>query len=363
MSERVEPTVPLDHEELVVRRGARSGADDGGRRPLDRARPRARRGAAVALRPRRGRRSPTRCGWPRDDLQGGRGRARPRRRQGRDLRPADGAATAEPGSRRRDAARLRRPRRVAGRPLHHRRGRRHRRRRHGRRSPSGPRTSSACRRGRRRRRRPEPVHRDGVEAAIRACVESRFGTARPARARGRRRSASATSARGWRSGWRAAGARARRLRHRSRQARARGASSARAGSSPTSAIDGRAATCSRRARSAARSTAATSSALRCEIVCGAANNQLADDALAERLRRARDPLRARLHRQRRRADQRLPRAPRLRRATGRSSWSMGIEQTMRAGARRRRRARGVTPLDGRRTSSRRRAARAAAVRD
>ncbi len=49
----------------------------------------------------------------------------------------------------------------------------------------------------------------------------------------------------------------------------------------------------------------TSTRLRCAVVCGAANNQLADDALADALREPRDPLRARLHRQRRRADPRL----------------------------------------------------------
>ena len=40
------------------------------------------------------------------------------------------------------------------------------------------------------------------------------------------------------------------------------------------------ATCSLRARSAARSTPTNVAELRCEIVCGSANNQLADDALA-----------------------------------------------------------------------------------
>ena len=62
--------------------------------------------------------------------------------------------------------------------------------------------------------------------------------------------------------------------------------------------------------------AATSRVLRCEVVCGCANNQLADDGLAERAARARDPLRARLHRQRRRAHPRLPRDPRLLRGGG-----------------------------------------------
>ncbi len=47
--------------------------------------------------------------------------------------------------------------------------------------------------------------------------------------------------------------------------------------------------------------------LRCEIICGSANNQLADDSLAESLANARRPLCARFHRQRRRPDPRLPR--------------------------------------------------------
>ena len=45
--------------------------------------------------------------------------------------------------------------------------------------------------------------------------------------------------------------------------------------------------------------------LRCEIVCGCANNQLADEGLADGSGRAGHPLRARLHRQRRRPDPRL----------------------------------------------------------
>ena len=65
------------------------------------------------------------------------------------------------------------------------------------------------------------------------------------------------------------------------------------------------ATCSRPARSAARSRPTTSARLRCEIVCGSANNQLADEALADVLAERGDPLRARLHRQRGRPDPRL----------------------------------------------------------
>ena len=57
--------------------------------------------------------------------------------------------------------------------------------------------------------------------------------------------------------------------------------------------------------------------LRCRIVCGAANNQLADDRLAEALRERGITLRARLHRQRRRPDQRLRRAPSARPGRGR----------------------------------------------
>ena len=56
--------------------------------------------------------------------------------------------------------------------------------------------------------------------------------------------------------------------------------------------------------------------LRCQIVCGCANNQLADEGLAGRCRRAGHPLRARLHRQRRRPDPRLQGDPRLLGARG-----------------------------------------------
>ena len=55
--------VPIDHEELVVRRGRAQRRCDGRRRPLDRARPGARRCPHVALRaPRTA--SPTPCAWP-----------------------------------------------------------------------------------------------------------------------------------------------------------------------------------------------------------------------------------------------------------------------------------------------------------
>ena len=58
------PPVAFDHEELVVRRGARSGVYVHRRDPLDRARPGARRAADVALRGAPTTARATRCAWP-----------------------------------------------------------------------------------------------------------------------------------------------------------------------------------------------------------------------------------------------------------------------------------------------------------
>ena len=159
----------------------------------------------------------TRCGSRGDDLEGGRRRARPRRRQGRDLRARRGRCDGE--RRRAAAARLRRPGRVARRPLHHRRGRRHRR-------PTtwsliGERTEPRHRAAARPRRlrRPEPVHGDrrrggdprlrlrsaaasSGSPAARVCVVGLGHVGAGARAAARRR-----------------GLRADRLRHRPGQAR------------------------------------------------------------------------------------------------------------------------------------------------
>ena len=78
-------------------------------------------------------------------------------------------------------------------------------------------------------------------------------------------------------------------------------------------------TSSRRARSAARSSPATSVACGARIVAGAANNPLADPALAAApLAERRRPLRPRLHRQLRRHHRRRRRGPRTS-ATPRSS--------------------------------------------
>ena len=103
-----------------------------------------------------------------------------------------------------DPARLRRPRRVARRPLHHRRGRRHRDRGHGRdRDAHHPRDRDAGRAG--RRRRPEPVHRARRPGRDARRVPPRLRHARPGRARRSRWSGSATSASASRAGLRRTG--------------------------------------------------------------------------------------------------------------------------------------------------------------
>ena len=134
----------FEHEQLVMRRGRRSGATVavaihstalgpalGGVRMWWY--PEIGDGIADVLRLARG-----------DDPEGGGSRPRPRRRQGRDLRsrPDDVAElVASP----RHAARLRRPGGVARRRLHHRRGRRHRDRGHARDRRADRRTLPACR--------------------------------------------------------------------------------------------------------------------------------------------------------------------------------------------------------------------------
>ena len=244
---------------------------------------------------------------------------RPRRRQGRHLRSGRRARRRRRPAR--GAARLRRPRRVARRPLHHRRGRRRLARGHGRDGASGPPTSPGCRRERGGSGDPSPFTAIGVEAAMRACVRERFGESglegrrvvdrrpRPRRSRSRPR-------------WSRDGARADRSptstrpsarspRRWARVARSRrGAHVAECDVLAPCALGG-------------AIDAANVGQLRCEIVCGAANNQLADEALADELARARHPRRARLHRQRRRADQRLPRDQGLRRRAGAASWRSG----------------------------------------
>ena len=113
--------------------------------------------------------------------------------------PAGAAREASAGAAR--AARLRRPGRVARRPLHHRRGRRHRARRHGRdRRAHQPRHRPAARA--RRHRRPEPVHGDRASRPRSAPASARASATRTSPGAGRAWSASATSARGSRGGWR-----------------------------------------------------------------------------------------------------------------------------------------------------------------
>ena len=89
--------------------------------------------------------------------------------------------------------------------------------------------------------------------------------------------------------------------------------------------------------------AGNANALRTGIVCGAANNVLADDSLAARARRARNPLRARLHRERRRADGGRGRAARAPSPEQVSAAVDGIEGVL-TGVYERAAAAGSTPL-------------------
>ena len=310
-------------------RGARGPARRAQRRllrrrdPLDRARPGARRAADVALPERRSTaaRDALRLA-ARDDLQGGRRGARPRRRQGRDLRARRAGSTASAGA----AALLdfgdlvesldgryitaedvgiapadmvaiaERTAHVTGLPPE--------------RGGSGD---------------PSPFTAIGVEAAIRACVARALRRAATWPAAASSSSASATSARALARRLAAAGcelivsdidaaqARARRSARRAlgraRTRRCAAECDVLAPCALGGAIDRR----QRRRGCAARSSAArptTSSPTR-----------RSPSELAARG----DPLRARLHRQRRRADQRLPRAPGLLRGARASSSPRGIE--------------------------------------
>ena len=134
------------HEQVVVcsRRAQRPAGDH--RDPLHRPRPRARRHPVPRLPQRRGRAARRAQPRPRDVLQGGHGRARPRRRQGGDHRRP--AHPEDPGA----AARLRTLRAVPRRALLHRLRRRHLLRGHGRHRPGVPLRHRAHGRPRRRRR-------------------------------------------------------------------------------------------------------------------------------------------------------------------------------------------------------------------
>ena len=149
------------------------------RHPLDRPRPGARRHPLLPVRLRGGRprrRPPAGQGH---ELQGGRGRAQPRRRQGgHHRRPQAGQV-------RGSAARLRPLRRGPRRPLHHRRGRRDLHPRHGRGRAGDPVRHRPLAR-QRRRRRPLDQHRlrgaEGHAGGGRGAVE-RARPGRPPRRR------------------------------------------------------------------------------------------------------------------------------------------------------------------------------------
>ena len=167
---------------------------------------------------------------------------------------------------------------VARRPLHHRGGHRHRDRGHGRdRNADQPRNRDAGERG--GAGDPSPFTALGVQAAMRrpAARVRHQRPRRPQRRRGRVGHVGARLA----QGLAAAGAELT-LSDIDPDKRKVAASPGPTGWSPTRRSS-RLGTSSRHARSAARSTTATRTPLRCRVVCGAANNQLADEAMAERL--------------------------------------------------------------------------------
>ena len=137
-------------------------------------------------------------------------------------------------------------------------------------------------RGRARQlRRPEPVDRARRPGGDARGLRARLGHGRPRgaldrrrRARARRRRARARPRRGRRA--------ARRRRRRRGQAARSPTSSAPTGPTPPPRC-WPTSTCSRRARSAPILNADTVPALRCRAIAGAANNQLADESVAEQL--------------------------------------------------------------------------------
>ena len=129
---------------------------------------------------------------------------------------------------------------------------------------------------------PSPFTATGVQAAMRAAALFAFGTLGPRRDGGSWSAASATWARSSPAASRTPAPSSSSPTSTPRKravAEALGARVGRAGGGARDRVRHR----SRRAPSAARSTTTTSTRLRCRIVCGAANNQLADEALAETL--------------------------------------------------------------------------------
>ncbi len=322
-------------------------ADDGGCRPLDRARPRARRRAAVALR-RAGRRRPRRAAArARDDPQGGRCRPRARRRQGRDLRapPTTPGSNGGPGS---TGARscttsatsstrsraVTSPRRTSASAP-----------RTSRRSPSAPLTPSACRRPHGGAGDPSPSTARGVLAAMRACAARRVRLGRPGRASRSSSSAPVTAASSSPgcSPARAPSSRSPTSIPAKRMLAAElGAELDRPGGGDARALRrARAVRARRRDRRRERRRAALRGSSAARRTTSSPTSRWPSE-----LAGARDPLRARLRRQRRRADQRLPRAPRARGGRGRCT-RRGDRGRDRARPRRSPTSAAITPLGGR----------------
>ena len=287
------------------------------------------------------RRSATRCGSPRHDLQGGRRRARPRRRQGRDLRARRAGTRAE----RRRAALLDFGDLVES---------------------LGGRYITAEDVG------TTPDDMDVIAERTRTspgCPPSAAAAAtraRSPRSASRPRSAPASQRalrrpRARRAPRRGLGARPRRRDLAERPAPTQGAelivadidAAKRAAAEAARRALGRperrarrpSATCSPRAPSAACSTSDDDPRAALPRSSAAPpTTSSPTTALADLLERARDPLRARLRHQRRRPDQRLPRVHRLRRGARARRWPRGIEGTLAGGAASRRRSPGRSPL-------------------
>ncbi len=278
----------LDHEQVLVRRGRALGSVHVRGGPLDRPRARARRLPDVDLR-RRPRRA-ARCApaVARDDLQGGGGRPSARRRQGRDHGPGARPALARAPPRR--AARLRRHGRGARRRVHHRRGRRHLEPRH-----DGDRRAHRAR-GRlaaqpRRLRGPEPVHRARGRVRdprlLRAGLRNRLA-ARTLDLRARARPRRLTPGQALRPGGSASSCSP-------TSTRASGGwpnSSAARWTTPERALEADVDVLAPCALGGVLNEE-TVPRLRCRVIAGAANNQLADDRVADLLARARNPVGAR----------------------------------------------------------------------
>ena len=298
------------------------------RRPLDRARPGARRLRHVALRRPRRRDRATRCGSRRAmtlkaaaaglDLGGGKGVICASRPGAAGERAARRCCSTSATRSSRSTAATSPPRTSASRADDMAM------------IASAPSTSPGCRPTTAARAIRARSRRIGVEAAMRACCAQRASAPRARRARrlrGRRLGhVGATLARRLRGG----GRRASLVSDIDPAQAARSPrSSAPHGSSPTTAMLAECDVLAPCALGGAIDARERRRVLRCAIVCGCGQQPARRRRARGRAGRARDPLRARLHRQRRRADPRLPGDPRLPRGAGTASWRSGSSDNLR----------------------------------